>query len=127
MTTHSKSTHQIHSNPGHVACDYPFHRKLKLNAFINQQQVDARLKRNMIRKFGKDLIMACGNWSASMVRNHAPIWGRSWRTKFKKFGFPTYLFDEYRTSKICHNCGGELEKFKWIRLKSWLEWEDRRR
>ncbi|KAJ2049269.1 hypothetical protein H4S04_003329 [Coemansia sp. S16] len=115
MTTHSKSTHQIHSDPSHVACDYPFHRKLKLNAFINQQQADERLKRNMIRKFGADLIMVCGNWSASMVANHAPIRGRGWRTKFKKFGFPTYLFDEYRTSKICPNCDGELEKFKWIR------------
>ncbi|KAJ2259546.1 hypothetical protein GGI01_003572 [Coemansia sp. RSA 376] len=50
-----------------------------------------------------------------MVCNHAPIRDRSWRTKFKKFGFPTYLFDEYRTSKICPKCDGELEKFKWIR------------
>ncbi|KAJ2056046.1 hypothetical protein GGI08_003956 [Coemansia sp. S2] len=99
----------------HVACDNPFHRRLKLNAFIKQQQADKRLKCNMIRKFGDDLIMVCGNWSASMVCNHAPIRGRSWRKKFKHFGFPTYLFDEYRTSKICHNCDGELEKFKWIR------------
>ncbi|KAJ2258441.1 hypothetical protein GGI13_000614 [Coemansia sp. RSA 455] len=50
-----------------------------------------------------------------MVANHAPIWGRGWRTKFKKFGFPTYLFDEYCTSKICPKCDGELEKFKWVR------------
>ncbi|KAJ2040111.1 hypothetical protein GGI03_000903 [Coemansia sp. RSA 2337] len=114
MTTHSKSTHQIHKKHGHVACDYPFHRKLKLNAFINQQQADTRLRRNMIRKFGKDLIMVC-------------VDGCGWRKKFKKFGFPTYLFDEYRTSKISPKCDGELEKFKWIRLKSWLEWEDRRR
>ncbi|KAJ2252450.1 hypothetical protein GGI13_003276 [Coemansia sp. RSA 455] len=57
----------------HIACDYPFHCKLKLNAFINQQQADKRLKCNMIRKFGNDLIMVCGNWSASMVCNHAPI------------------------------------------------------
>ncbi|KAJ2040905.1 hypothetical protein IW146_001421 [Coemansia sp. RSA 922] len=115
MTTHSKSMHQIHSDPGHIACDCPFHRKLKLNALINQQQADTRLRRNMIRKFGDDLIMVCGNWSVSMVRNHVPIRGRGWRTKFKKFGFPTYLFDEYCTSKICPNCDGELEKFKWIR------------
>ncbi|KAJ2041526.1 hypothetical protein H4S04_000936 [Coemansia sp. S16] len=94
MTTHSKSTHQIHSDPGHIACDYPFHRKLKLNAFISQQQVYARLKRNMIRMFGDDLIM---------------------HTKFKHFGFPTYPFDEYRTSKICPKCDSELEKFKWVR------------
>ncbi|KAJ2258857.1 hypothetical protein GGI13_000343 [Coemansia sp. RSA 455] len=115
IATHSISTHQVHKKHGHVACDYPFHHKLKLNAFINQQQADKRLKRNMIRKFGKGLIMVCGNWSASMVVNHAPIRGRSWHKMFKKFVFPTYLFDEYRSSKICPKCDGELGKFKWIR------------
>ncbi|KAJ2403054.1 hypothetical protein GGF41_007481, partial [Coemansia sp. RSA 2531] len=59
MTTHSKSTHQIPKKNDHVSCDYPFHRKLKLNAFINQQQADTRLKRNMIGKFGDDLTMVC--------------------------------------------------------------------
>ncbi|KAJ2070773.1 hypothetical protein IW146_009694 [Coemansia sp. RSA 922] len=53
MTTHTESTHQIHSDDDHEPCNYPFHRKLRLSAYINQQQADARLKRNMIQKFGK--------------------------------------------------------------------------
>ncbi|KAJ2442461.1 hypothetical protein GGI03_008193, partial [Coemansia sp. RSA 2337] len=33
---------------------------------------------------------------------------------FKKFGFPTYLFDELRTSKTCPGCDGDLHKCKVI-------------
>ncbi|KAJ2259181.1 hypothetical protein GGI13_000137 [Coemansia sp. RSA 455] len=112
MTTHTESTHQVHSDNDHEPCNYPFHRKLRLSAYINQQQADARLKWNMIRKFGRRLVMVCGNWSASMARFHAPIRGRGWRKKFKKFGFPTYLFDELRTSKTCPGCDGDLHKCK---------------
>ncbi|KAJ2882335.1 hypothetical protein H4R27_003519, partial [Coemansia aciculifera] len=117
MTTHTQSRHKVRFEPGHIRHDYPFHRKLKLSAFINQQQADERLKRNIILKFGEDPIMVCGNWSASMVRNHAPIRGRSWRRKFKRLGFPTYLLDEFRTSKICPKpeCNGELETFKRVK------------
>ncbi|KAJ2352545.1 hypothetical protein GGH92_001199 [Coemansia sp. RSA 2673] len=114
MTTHTGSTHQVHSVNNHEPCNYPFHRKLRLSAYINQQQADARLKRNMIRKFGRRLVMVCGNWSASMARFHAPIRGRGWRKKFKKFGFPMYLFDEFRTSKTCPGCDGDLHKCKVI-------------
>ncbi|KAJ2021285.1 hypothetical protein H4S04_005598 [Coemansia sp. S16] len=114
MTTHTESTHQVHSDNDHEPCNYPFHRKLRLSAYINQQQADARLKWNMIRKFGRRLVMVCGNWSASMARFHAPIRGRGWRKKFKKFGFPTYLFDELRTSKTCPGCDGDLHKCKVI-------------
>ncbi|KAJ2240566.1 hypothetical protein GGI13_007625 [Coemansia sp. RSA 455] len=110
MTKHTQSTHQVHQKHGYKACDYPFHRKLRLSAYINHQQADARLKCNMIRKFGKRLIIVYGNWSASMMPSHAPIRGRGWRKKFKKFGFPTYLLDEFCTSK----CQGGLKSFKWV-------------
>ncbi|KAJ2865608.1 hypothetical protein GGH94_002125 [Coemansia aciculifera] len=114
MTKHTRSLHQVRFEEGHVRRDYPFHRKLRLSAFINQQQADARLKRNMVQKFGKRLVMVCGNWSAPMARFHSPIRGRGWRKKFKKFGFRTYLFDEFRTSKTCPSCHGDLANFKWI-------------
>ncbi|KAJ2259471.1 hypothetical protein GGI01_003622 [Coemansia sp. RSA 376] len=59
MTTHTESTHQVHSDDDHKPCNYPFHCKLRLSAYINQQQADARLKRNMIQKFGKRQILLC--------------------------------------------------------------------
>ncbi|KAJ2879052.1 hypothetical protein H4R27_005523, partial [Coemansia aciculifera] len=61
MTTHTGSTHQVHLDLGHIAHDYLFHRKLHLNAFINQQQTDERLKLNMTLKYGNGLVMVCGN------------------------------------------------------------------
>ncbi|KAJ2865220.1 hypothetical protein GGH94_002361 [Coemansia aciculifera] len=108
MTTYTGSTHQVHLDLGHIARDYPFHRKLRLNAFINQQQADERLKLNMTLKYGDDLVMVCGNWSAPMAKFHAPIRGRGWRKKFKKFGFRTFLFDK-------PECNGELETFKRVK------------
>ncbi|KAJ2259159.1 hypothetical protein GGI13_000115 [Coemansia sp. RSA 455] len=36
MTTHTKSTHQVHSVDNHEPCNYPFHCKLRLSAYINQ-------------------------------------------------------------------------------------------
>ncbi|KAJ2100006.1 hypothetical protein GGI09_002492 [Coemansia sp. S100] len=114
MTTHTESTHQVHSDDDHEPCNHPFHRKLRLSTYINQQQADARLKHNMIRKFGKRMIMVCGNWSASMARFHAPIRGCGWCKKFKCFGLPTYLFDEFRTSKTCPGCDGDLLRCKVI-------------
>ncbi|KAJ2253600.1 hypothetical protein GGI13_002606 [Coemansia sp. RSA 455] len=87
---------------------------LEYVAACTMQQADARLKCNMIQKFGKRLIMVCSNWSASMAHFHVPIRGRSWCKKFKKFGFPTYLFDEFRMSKTCPGCDGNLHKCKVI-------------
>ncbi|KAJ2040225.1 hypothetical protein GGI08_008093 [Coemansia sp. S2] len=72
------------------------------------------LKRNMIRKFGKRLMMVCGNWSASMARFHVPIRVVAGAKKFKCIGFPTYLFDEFCTSKTSPGCDGDLHKCKVI-------------
>ncbi|KAJ2095577.1 hypothetical protein IW146_005825 [Coemansia sp. RSA 922] len=100
MNTGSATTHST------ASCNFP-----RTSTSSKQTPV---LKRNMIQKFGKRLIMVCGNWSASMVRFHAPIRGRGWRKKFKRIGFSTYLFDEFRTSKTCPGCDGDLHKCKVI-------------
>ncbi|KAJ2054495.1 hypothetical protein GGI08_004562 [Coemansia sp. S2] len=100
MTTGSATTHST------TICNFP-----RTSTSSKQTPV---LKRNMIQKFGKRLIMVCGNWSASMARFHAPIRGRGWRKNFKRIGFSTYLFDEFRTSKTCPGCDGDLHKCKVI-------------
>ncbi|KAJ2801973.1 hypothetical protein H4S07_004800, partial [Coemansia furcata] len=120
LTKHVGSSHPL-SMPGnrlatkHVARNVPFHRKLKSSAYINQQQADHRLERNIRSTFTKDPVFAFGDWSASMKRHHAPVRGKGWRKKFKKFGFPVYLINEYRTSKVCPECTSDLENFKEIR------------
>ena len=40
-----------------------------------------------------------------------PIKGKGMRTLFKKYGYKTYLVDEFRTSCKCANCGNDCCKF----------------
>jgi len=44
------------------------------------------------------------------------------RKVFRERGYQIYLVDEYKTSKVCHDCGGETEKFqKRKNPKPWKE------
>ncbi|KAG1613708.1 hypothetical protein G6F46_007501 [Rhizopus delemar] len=90
----------------------PF-RKMKHSSFINQQQADKRLAKNLREKFGNDAILILGNWSAGKVKYHEPIRGVGMRRMLAKEGFQVYLLDEFRTSSLCPSCqNGELETFK---------------
>ncbi|KAJ2061085.1 hypothetical protein GGI17_003342, partial [Coemansia sp. S146] len=114
-TKHLESNHPIHKDKKHTAHSYPLHRKLNLSAYINQQQADYRLARNMRTAFGKDSIIVVGNWSASMAKYHEPIRGKSWRDQFKCFRFTVYLINEFWTSCVCPECDKPLEAFKTVR------------
>ncbi|KAJ2467194.1 hypothetical protein GGI03_001696 [Coemansia sp. RSA 2337] len=115
LTKHPESKHKIHKDKRHVVCSYPLHHKLWLSAYINQQQADYRLVRNMRAAFGKDAIIVVGNWSASMTKYHEPIRGKSWRDRFKRFGFLVYLINEFWMSCVCPECDKSLETFKTVR------------
>ncbi|KAJ2380956.1 hypothetical protein H4S02_006438, partial [Coemansia sp. RSA 2611] len=65
----------------------------------------------MSKKFGKDLVLVIGNWSAVNVKSHEPIRGKSWRDFLKRQGFKVYLIYEFRTSCICPVCDSRLENF----------------
>ncbi|KAJ2424391.1 hypothetical protein GGF41_002803 [Coemansia sp. RSA 2531] len=54
LTKHLESKHKIHKDERHVVHSYPLHRKQRLSAYINQQQADYRLARNMRAALGKD-------------------------------------------------------------------------
>ncbi|KAI9311409.1 hypothetical protein BX666DRAFT_1063248 [Dichotomocladium elegans] len=142
-TTYTTSTHPVHNKYGpaksdwgkrrarkmhpyvdHEAHNHPLHWKLRLSAYINQKQADARLVRTLRRRFGKDTVLVMGNWSAPITRFHEPIRGKGWRDIFKRHGFKVYLIDEYRTSVTCPECSDRLETFKripnprpWQRIK----------
>ncbi|KAJ2827512.1 hypothetical protein GGI24_002624 [Coemansia furcata] len=119
LTKHVGSSHPFskpcyHLAPKYVARNVSFHRKLKITAHINQQQAGHRLERNIRSTFTKEPVFAFGDWSAPMKRHHAPVRGKGWRKKLKKFGFPVYLSNEYRTLKVCPECTGDLKNFKEI-------------
>ncbi|KAK9766109.1 hypothetical protein K7432_005041 [Basidiobolus ranarum] len=50
-------------------------RKMKLSSFINRQQSDKRLARNLRKKFGDDAVITIGNWTVGNVKFHEPIRG----------------------------------------------------
>ncbi|KAJ2075009.1 hypothetical protein GGH13_000921 [Coemansia sp. S155-1] len=94
LTKHLESKHKIHKDERHVARSYPLHRKQRLSAYINQQQANYRLARNMRTAFGKDA---------------------DYRDRFKRFGFLVYLINEFRTSCVCPERDKSLETFKTVR------------
>ncbi|KAJ2244274.1 hypothetical protein GGI13_006289, partial [Coemansia sp. RSA 455] len=114
LTKHPESKHKIHKDERNNS-SYPLHRKLRLSAYINQQQADYFLACNMRAAFGKDAIIVVGNWLVSMTKYHEPIQGKSWKDRFKRFGFLVYLISEFRTSCVCPECNKSLETFKTIR------------
>ncbi|KAJ2409245.1 hypothetical protein GGI10_004722, partial [Coemansia sp. RSA 2530] len=90
---------------------YPLHRKLRLSGYMRRREAGLQLVRRMIKKFGKDLVLVIGNWSASNVKYHEPIHGKKWRYVFQRQGFEVYLINEFRTSCICPVCDSRLENF----------------
>ncbi|KAJ2777290.1 hypothetical protein GGI18_004221, partial [Coemansia linderi] len=90
---------------------YPLHRKLRLSGYMRRREAGLQLVRTMIKKFGKDLVLVIGNWSASNVKYHEPIHGKKWRYVFQRQGFEVYLINEFRTSCICPVCDKRLENF----------------
>ncbi|KAI8086838.1 uncharacterized protein B0P05DRAFT_578067 [Gilbertella persicaria] len=91
----------------------PF-RKLKLSSYINRQQSDRRLCKNIRKNFGNDAVIVIGNWSAGNVKFHEPIRGVGMRRMLQKEGFLVHLIDEFKTSSICPVCKGDVETFKEI-------------
>ncbi|ORE09603.1 hypothetical protein BCV72DRAFT_260721 [Rhizopus microsporus var. microsporus] len=90
----------------------PF-RKMKLSSFINGQQADKRLARNLKTKFGDNATLIIDNWSAGNVKFHESIRGVGMRRVLAKQGFKICLLDECKTSSFCPSClSGELGKFK---------------
>ncbi|KAJ1977929.1 hypothetical protein H4R35_002101 [Dimargaris xerosporica] len=93
----------------------PLHRKLRLSAYLNQQQANTRLAKNLRNKFGSDAVLVMGNWSAPMSYYFEPIRDKGMRQKLQQHGFKVYLLDEHKTSKVCPTCCvGRLQAFKAI-------------
>ncbi|KAJ2701518.1 hypothetical protein FB645_004620, partial [Coemansia sp. IMI 203386] len=101
---------------GRTARNFPLHRKLRLNAFINAKRADARLACTLRKKFGSDAVLIIGNWSAPRSRFHEPIRGVGMRRMLRQQGFEVYLLDQYLTLKTCPKCSQKsLENFRYAR------------
>ncbi|CEG80718.1 hypothetical protein RMATCC62417_15014 [Rhizopus microsporus] len=89
----------------------PF-RKMCFSSKLFLQQNDDKLIKSLKKNFGHDAVLVLGNWYAANVIFHEPIRNKGLIQMLKKRGFDLYLINEYKTSSLCSDCKGKLEKFK---------------
>ena len=93
----------------------PTHRKLKWYSFINRQKSESKMIRNFKNRLGKpeNTVIVYGDWSkgSSHQPGTEPTISKRIKMLLKKEKYELYLINEYKTSKVCNGCGGELEKF----------------
>ena len=92
-----------------------FYRKLKLNRFTNTQKSELKMVNNFSKKFGspENTIFVMGDYDKGNyhMKGLEPVICKKFRKIFKNAGYKTYLVNEFRTSKLCNCCNGELEHF----------------
>ncbi len=91
-----------------------FFRKFKLNAFINTQKSESKMINNFKNKFGSntDVIVVFGDYDKKEhMKGLEPVICKRFRRLFRNAGYPVYLINEFRTSKLCNCCNEEIEPF----------------
>jgi len=63
----------------------------------------------MRKKYGDNFVVVLGDYSANgVLRGHRATQTVKWRSVFRRHGIRCFLIDEYRTSKICPQCGSKV-------------------
>jgi hypothetical protein len=98
---------------GHYQTEY--FRKFRLNGFINTQKSESKMINNFRNKFGdqQDVMVVMGDYDKRdhHMRGLEPVICKRFRRLFRNAGYPVYLINEFRTSKLCNSCGEELNRF----------------
>ena len=91
-----------------------YFRKFKLNRFINTQKSESKMIDNFRNKFGNkdNVIFVMGDYDKKdHMKCLEPVICKRFRRLFRNAGYPVYLINEFRTSKLCNHCNEELDKF----------------
>jgi hypothetical protein len=89
-------------------------RKLNLNTFINTQKSESKMIKNFQKKFGDpdECLIVYGDYEKEQhMKGVEPTVSKRLRKIFRNHKYKVYMIDEFRTSKLCHECCGECEKF----------------
>jgi hypothetical protein len=90
-------------------------RKFKLNRFTNTQKSELKMVNNFSKKFGspENTIYISGDHDKGSfhMKGIEPVISKKFRRIFRNAGYKTFLVNEFRTSKLCNCCNGELEHF----------------
>ena len=92
-----------------------FFRKFKLNRFTNTQKSEFKMVKNFSNKYGKPdkTIFVMGDYDKGdyHMKGKEPVICKKFRRIFRNAGYKTFLVNEFKTSKLCNCCNGELEHF----------------
>ena len=92
-----------------------FFRKFKLNRFTNTQKSELKMVKNFSNKYGNPdkTIFVMGDYDKGdyHMKGKEPVICKKFRRIFRNAGYKTFLVNEFRTSKLCNCCNGELEHF----------------
>ena len=84
------------------------HRKMKFRQCVYTRKSEDHFLNRIVDTFGKDAVMAYGDWSrSSQMKHFVPTKGVGLRKLIAK-KFTTVLVNEFRTSKLCCGCHKEL-------------------
>ncbi|KAJ2712992.1 hypothetical protein H4R19_002471 [Coemansia spiralis] len=92
----------------------PLFPQLDHSMHLNVVREDKRLRRWVVKKFGKDAVFVFGNHSSPNLRFQEPVRGKHWRDLFRKWNFRVLLIDEFRTSSFCPECSSPVKKFRMV-------------
>ena len=103
----------------------PIYRKLKWNTFINTQRSESTMCNNFQEKFGspEETVVIAGDYDSGGYhkKGNIPAANKRLLGELRKFGYPVYLINEFRTSKLCCKCHCEVETFHKRTLKNGTE------
>ena len=92
-------------------------RQFKFNQYVNTQRSESNMVNHFKEKYGgpKNTIIALGDHTQGQhqMKYHEPTKDIGMRRVFQKHGYRVYLINEAYTSKLCHGCKSENEKFYW--------------
>ena len=88
-------------------------RKMRMNAYTNTQKSESRFIKRFGETFGSadTTTVFLGDWSTHgyTPRGQVPSKSAGFQSMFRRWGYDLYLVDEYKTSKVCSGCSGDLQ------------------
>jgi len=87
--------------------DNTLYRLLSLQTYRNGKHSESHFMKRFEDKFGRpdEVIIGFGDWEQKQHRKYKePVKGKGNRLMLRKYGYETYLVDEYKTSKQCNGC-----------------------
>jgi hypothetical protein len=95
-----------------------YFRKMKYDLYINKKRRVSKLINELLKKYGKDVIMILGNGSVNPTMKHKISTPNITLARELNKHFEMYLIDEFRTSIIHHKTGERMKNLVVKQMKN---------